>query len=276
VVALQTEIITVNYQGVATRLAVSLRRATDDLVLFLHGFGCTKEAFDRAFDLPDLRSFSLCSFDFPGHGLSGISRSSSYSLQSLADIANILVDRLGPRRVFMVGHSMGGAVALIATQDRRDMACLVSVDGNLVAADCGIVSRATAAQSEADFIKSGYYDFAAALQGSTSEDQLAWARWYSQAAPSALYESASSLVEWSDSGKLIELYRALRSKAYLYGDREDKQYLLPLLDADDVHRVQHSGHFIMIDNPADFYSTLSSVLLAAKYERRTRVDGASV
>jgi pimeloyl-ACP methyl ester carboxylesterase len=255
----------VDYQGAAIELAVTRQGASDDLLLFLHGFGCTKESFDQAFDIAELGPFSLCSFDFPGHGQSGRTQSSAYSLQSYAEITNLLVDHISPSQVFMVGHSMGGAVALIATQGREDTSCLVSVDGNLVAQDCGIVSRSTAAQAEEEFISTGYAEFRADLQKSLHRDQRAWARWYAQAEPLALHESASSLVKWSDSGKLVEFFNALDRKAYIYGDREHKGYLLPHLDDAEVRQIKNAGHFAMIDNPSGFYSALSDILLSARY-----------
>lgn len=263
--ARHTQFLTVDYQGAAIEIAVTRHHESDDLVLFLHGFGCTKESFDQAFDIPELEPFSICSFDFPGHGQSDRAQSSSYSLQSYAEIANILIDHIGPNRVFMVGHSMGGAVALIATQGRQDIACLVSVDGNLVAQDCGIVSRFTAAQTEEEFISTGYAEFSGSLQNSSCSDEKAWAHWYAQAEPLALYESASSLVEWSDSGKLVEIFNVLDRKAYVYGDREHKEYLLPLLVDAQICQIKGAGHFAMIDNPAGFYSTLSDILLSARY-----------
>jgi pimeloyl-ACP methyl ester carboxylesterase len=260
VVARQTEMISVDYQDTRIDLAVTLRPRTDDLVLFLHGFGCAKESFEQAFRIADLDAFSLCAFDFPGHGQSSRVPSSLYALQSYAEVTNILIDRIRPRRVFLVGHSMGGAVALIATQGRQDIACLISVDGNLVADDCGIVSRSTATQPLTDFVNSGYLSFAQKLQTSAHRDEIAWGRWYNHADPLALHESASSLVEWSDNGKLMELYSSLARKSYVYGDREVKDYLLPLLDNNTIHRIENAGHFVMIDNPDAFYHELSMIL----------------
>jgi pimeloyl-ACP methyl ester carboxylesterase len=271
----QTRLIAIEYRSTTIDLSVNMRNASDDLVLFLHGFGCAKETFDQAFEIPELRNFSLCSFDFPGHGQSDRLQPSLYSLETYAEIANSLVDRIDHKRVFIVGHSMGGAVAVIAAQGRQDIACLVSVDGNLVSQDCGIVSRSTAAQSAEEFARSGYSDFAARLKGSPRQDEVAWANWYAEAEPSALHASARSLVEWSDSGKLLDLFGEIDCGAYIYGDQEQKSYLLPLLYKSaghaSVYRIPHAGHFVMIDDPFQFYSVLTRTLNDAKlssYARR--------
>jgi pimeloyl-ACP methyl ester carboxylesterase len=260
----ETRYISVRYNDKRIRIASSLRLMSDNLLLFMHGFGCTKESFAEAFSQESLKDFSICTFDFPGHGQSTVSDSSMYSMQSYADIANQLIDRLAPRRVFLACHSMGGAVGLIASQGRRDIGCYVSVEGNMVAKDCGLVSRTTAAQSSTEYLDGGYREFLGQLRQSSRRDYLAWARWCAQADPAALHQTARSLVEWSDSGKLLDWFRSLSRKAYLYGEDEDKQYLLPRLAKEPVYSIANAGHFVMIDNPIRFYAVLADVLLNAK------------
>lgn len=260
----QTQNISIRYNDKEIEIAVSLRTISDDLILFMHGFGCTKESFADAFDQECLRNFSICTFDFPGHGASDGSDKSLYSMQSYADIANLLIEQLSHSRIFLACHSMGGAVGLIASQVRRDIACYISIEGNLIAEDCGLVSRMTAAQSADEYIGEGYTNFVAQLKRATRGDYLAWAKWCSQADPSALHESARSLVEWSDSGKLLDLFKSLRCKAYVYGDNDDKQYLIPRLARVPIYRVPNAGHFVMVDNPSRFYAVLADVLLNVK------------
>ncbi len=102
--------------GSGVRLSTRVRESGDDLIVFLHGIGCAKESFADAFDSPALTGFSLCAFDLPGHGSS--SRMSVYSLQSYADVTVQAVNALAAKRVFVVGHSMGGAVGLLAAEPR--------------------------------------------------------------------------------------------------------------------------------------------------------------
>jgi pimeloyl-ACP methyl ester carboxylesterase len=242
------------------RISSRLRRTSSDLIVFMHGFGCSQETFNGAFGAESLSSFSIYTFDFPGHGASSRMETGLYSLQSYADITNYLIDRIECRRVFLVCHSMGGAVGLIASQVRRDVECLVSIEGNLVSEDCGIISRTTADQTQAEFINEGYWAFLSYLSDAPRRDYAAWARWCKQADPVALHECARSLVEWSDSGKLLELFRSLPNKVYIYGDAEIEQYLLPKIRKIPTYHIPDSGHFAMLDNPLGFYSTLAKAL----------------
>ena len=37
-------------------------------MVLLHGIGCSHESFDDAFASVGLHGYSMCAFDFPGHG----------------------------------------------------------------------------------------------------------------------------------------------------------------------------------------------------------------
>jgi pimeloyl-ACP methyl ester carboxylesterase len=256
----RTEDLVLKYDGQDIRVSARLRIVKDDFVVFLHGFGCAKECFAGAFHVDSLSEFSICTFDFPGHGESGQPGIDAYSLQSYADVTNILIDRLAPARISMVCHSMGGAVGLIASQERADLAAFVNVEGNLVTQDCGIVSRATAGQSLNDFKRRGFNDFLQSLRSSNRSDERAWARSYALADPVALHETACSLVEWSDSGKLLDLFESLKNKIYIYGDQDPRPYLVSQFKNVPTYSVPSSGHFVMHDNPSFFYELVSEIL----------------
>jgi pimeloyl-ACP methyl ester carboxylesterase len=89
---------------------------------------------------------------------------------------------------------------------------------------------------------------------------MAWAQWYAQADPCALHETAKSLVEWSDSSKLLDLFKSLRDRAYVYGENEVKDYLIPDLQGVSSYRIPEAGHFVMLDNPDAFYPLVSALV----------------
>jgi pimeloyl-ACP methyl ester carboxylesterase len=264
------ENIILNYNDQDIHLSAKLRLINESLIIFMHGFGCAKECFDAAFSADGLKNFSICTFDFPGHGNSSRASASTYSLQFYADIVNMLIDLISPTKVSMVCHSMGGAVGLIATQGRRNLDVFVNVEGNLVAEDCGIVSRGIARQSHRAFTRQGFKKFLDGLRASDRDGDQAWAPWYAQADPAALHESARSLVEWSDTGKLLDLFEGLKDKSYVYGTSDSKSYLLQHLNGISSYAIPESGHFVMLDNPRAFYSLLPELLHQAPKKSRAR------
>lgn len=267
------------WDGRPTVLPIRVRYSGEKLVILLHGIGCSSESFDDAFEAASLQSYSICAFDFPGHGRAAGLLSARHLdepadlLRSYADITHQVVrwirkDEPRISQVFLAGHSMGGAVGVIAASEDGDISGLINIDGNLVAEDCGIVSRRMAKQSLDEFLKAGYSEFVAELGKSSGEDFKAWARWCAKANPTAVHQAAQSLVSWSDSGELLEMFNKIPARAYLYGDADDRQYIVKRIAGPRVkiESVQGSGHFAMIDNVTGFYGTLAAVLAGMRRE----------
>jgi pimeloyl-ACP methyl ester carboxylesterase len=257
--ATQTELREIEYTGGTVEISVTVRPGGGDLLLCLHGLGCAKESFDSAYTDERLTDLTICAFDFPGHGASGrLADPSHYSIQTYADITVGLVRQLEPSRLFLLCHSMGCAVGLVAAQDVRAHA-FISVEGNLVSQDCGIVSRTAADQPRDRFVGTGYSRFRSSLADSPYGAERTWAGWYGQADPIAVHQSAQSLVEWSDSGKLLDLFTSQPGATYVHGSDSDLDYLLPSLRGIPVHAIPGAGHFPMLDNPDAFWQVVAGV-----------------
>jgi pimeloyl-ACP methyl ester carboxylesterase len=96
-------------------------------IVFIHGWTCDHTHW--RFQVPEFRkSFRVIAIDLPGHGASGANRK-SWSIEGLgADVAAV-VRGLKLRQVVLVGHSMGGPVALAAAPKLRGiLRGIVAVD----------------------------------------------------------------------------------------------------------------------------------------------------
>ncbi len=96
-------------------------------IVFIHGWTCDHTHW--RFQVPEFRkSFRVITIDLPGHGASGADRN-SWSIDGLgADVAAV-VRHLKLEQVVLVGHSMGGAVALAAAPRLRGiLRGIVAVD----------------------------------------------------------------------------------------------------------------------------------------------------
>lgn len=84
---------------------------TAPVLVLVHGFGASVHTWEPWVERLQTQ-YRIISVDLPGHGLTRTPRGYSFSASSNAQLIDDLVDRLGVRRFTIVGHSMGGAVAV--------------------------------------------------------------------------------------------------------------------------------------------------------------------
>ena len=97
------------------------------LVVFLHGSGCDHTVWQLPARWFAWHDHSVLAADLPGHG-----RSEGPPLASIADMSKwvgALLDAAGVKRAAVVGHSMGGAVALEAAASMPERVTRVGVVG---------------------------------------------------------------------------------------------------------------------------------------------------
>lgn len=245
-------------RGRLQSVAATERPGGPDLVVFLHGLGCARAAFSYALASAPVNSQTrLVALDFPGHGDTPPVVGGGDLIEAYAEVTSAVVRHLAPRTTHIVGHSMGGAVAVLAAgmlQGVTDIGAVVSVEGNLTADDCRIASRRIAESNASDFAA-----FVADLHASPEASRRAWGSWMARADPLAVRQAAASLVAWSDSGGLAERWQYLANTAYVWGQRSGfPEHLRPILPN---HRsIPDSGHFPMIDQPTAFNAVLADLI----------------
>ena len=96
-------------------------------VVLIHGWSCDR-TYWRAQIEPLLAAYRVVSVDLPGHGSSGTDRA-RWTLAAFGEDVRAVVAALGLERVVLVGHSMGGPVALEAARRLGDkVAGIVAVE----------------------------------------------------------------------------------------------------------------------------------------------------
>ncbi|RFU73441.1 alpha beta hydrolase fold [Trichoderma arundinaceum] len=78
-------------------------------ILFIHGLGGTTNAYQAI--VPHLTKFDLVRFDWSGHGQSSTPQATN--IDTYVDDCEAVIKHLGLQSVIVVGHSLGGLIALL-------------------------------------------------------------------------------------------------------------------------------------------------------------------
>jgi pimeloyl-ACP methyl ester carboxylesterase len=226
-----------------------------EVILFIHGLGCSSDSFRNLFDHDYFPDKSLLVIDLPGFGNSGKPKNFSYSMEDQAKIIEQLFAMLPEWDIHIVAHSMGGAIALLFSDDFFSrIKSFANVEGNLVSEDCGILSRGIANIIYEEYKSNLYPKHLSEFQ---NHQQLR----FEESTPLAIFKSADSLVQWSDSGELINKYKSLEcKKSYFYGVQNSGMAVLNRLEFVNKFVIQGSGHGMMTENPEEFYSKVAEFI----------------
>jgi pimeloyl-ACP methyl ester carboxylesterase len=231
-------------------------------VLFVHGLGASRTCWGRAPDFFDPERYRLILPDLPGFGESDAPEDCDYSMASLTAALEKTLAALGIDELHVVGHSMGGAVALLlAGSEQIRVRSFASAEGNLVPDDAFMSSKVSrlkeatlarvwtkfvgmVAQSLGDEPVETHQLFLASLRGT---------------APHALYRTSQSCAALTASGELSRRFVELACpKIYLVGEktRAERNLPAPVVDSDaPVITIPGIGHFLM-DKADAFYPTV--------------------
>lgn len=241
------------------RLATCYREAGEDLVIFLHGLGCSKENWRHAWALRELRDMSLLSLDFVGFGHSPRPVEFGYKLEDQVAVLAAVIDAHALRRIHVVAHSMGGTIALLLPDRTLSrLASLALVEARLLESSCGI--GAEAAKFSYEEFMSGAFAW---IQRRLNHDQQA-AYDLKRADPVAFYQSSCSLVSWTRGRKMLDRFETVPCrKIFMYG--AENRYLEEIgkISGGLKLEIGDSGHFVMRDNPDEFYRQAAAFIAAA-------------
>jgi pimeloyl-ACP methyl ester carboxylesterase len=225
-----------------------------DPVVFLHGFGSTKEDYADFADRPFL------AYDAPGCGETTCADLSAVSIPFLVNTAEEVLRQAGIARFHLVGHSMGGLTALLlAHRNPARVLSFVDIEGNLAPEDC-FLSRQIVTHANDD--PAGFLaEFAQRMRRSPS----AASALYASSLPYKVRAGAvrgifESMVHLSDHGDLLSGFLALPfPRMFLYGEENSRLSYLPTLAANGVELAQipRSGHFPMYSNPVAMWERIA-------------------
>jgi pimeloyl-ACP methyl ester carboxylesterase len=245
-----------------TQLEIAAAHRDGDLapIVFLHGFGSTKEDYvDIAHQAP-FAGRSFLAYDAPGCGESLCDDLSKLSIPFLVETAQALLRRFGIERFHLVGHSMGGLTALmLADREPGRVLSFIDIEGNVAPEDC-FLSRQVITHPADD--AEGFFDafiertrrspfYSSALYAASLRHKVR---------PGAVRGIFESMVDLSDHGDLMSRFLALPCpRMFMHGEQNASLSYLGTLAANGVAvaEIPHSGHFPMYSNPVATWARIA-------------------
>ncbi|MFX0168382.1 MAG: alpha/beta fold hydrolase [Candidatus Hodarchaeota archaeon] len=97
-----------------------IEKGKGPVVVFQHGFLGSSWLFEAEVDYFGRQGYHAFAFDMKGHGQSDKPEDSSYLLPDLAkDLDSALKQVIGEKKIVLLGHSMGGMIALCYATDPK-------------------------------------------------------------------------------------------------------------------------------------------------------------
>lgn len=248
-------------------------------IVYLHGLGSDWNDFSCAAWHRTLSDHKLIVPSLPGHGRSKWGHRFSTGLVAVVDVLEQIVRKRCSGGIIIVGHSLGGALAiLLAKRLGEAVSGVVSVEGNLVAGDCGILSDRTAAWGDRNLSDDFFAGMDKTLDGIDLPGYGDYRRRYrlNLHSPDAWQTYTRELVTHCHDALLLNSFLKLRcNKAYIYGDATVPPPLATLHEQGvKTVPISSSSHWPMYSNSEVFLSTLGQ--LAANYDLyETRADSSS-
>ncbi|MHB8808993.1 MAG: alpha/beta fold hydrolase [Desulfobulbaceae bacterium] len=241
-------------------LACDCRGQGGPLLLFIHGWTCRRDYWQTQLAFFGARQM-VAAPDLPGHGNSDAGDRQCWSVTNFGlDIA-AAAKALAAERLILIGHSMGGAVALEAARRLGDMvAAVVLVDTFVI--DYGGLSaetiQAIAAPFEADFASA-----MAALVEQTStaatpallKEQLV--REMSAADPAWALPVWRDLLAWDPKLAFEELRMPIHAVNGALIPDSARERCAPFVRET---MIPGAGHFLQMEDPDGFNRELAGVL----------------
>ncbi|MGH9203268.1 MAG: alpha/beta fold hydrolase, partial [Vicinamibacterales bacterium] len=245
---LESKLEAVAIQGQQLRIAYYKRPGPGPALVYLHGLGCSKKDVSGVACSRLLAGCRLIALDFPGCGDSEYPTTGQLTIADLIVLLHRFLRQIACETPALIGHSMGGLVALLFAQAHPDsVSALINVEGNLAPEDCTF-SRA-ASEAPPETFRDGRYfaNFTARLRASGKRGFAQYADELSSLVrPQVFRDYSVSILKVSCEAPLLETFERLSVPTlFLYGSENATLPYLPRLRAAgiDVVGVPNSDHF---------------------------------
>ena len=260
---MKEEFIDFEVGGTTLRIATMTREGQRAPIVFIHGFGSTKEDYADIARYPQFDDHSVIAFDAPGCGESECTDLSVISIPFLQQVAERIVIHFGASKFHIVGHSMGGLTALLLAHSKPStVLSFTNIEGNLHPEDC-FLSRQIIEHTDDD-----PEQFMASFVARTRRASGYSCGLFASSLPYKVRAGAvapifRSMVKLTDHGELLDKFLELPLlRMFMYGDDNRSLSYLGCLQNHDVQlaEIQRCGHFQMYANPLSMWNHIGGFI----------------
>lgn len=253
---------TLDVNDVELEIAAIHRPGRREPIVFLHGFGSTKEDYADIVRYSAFDGHPFLAYDAPGCGETRCADLSRISIPFLVDTALAMLKAVGFERFHLVGHSMGGLTALMLAHAHPDrILSFVDIEGNIAPEDCFLSRQIfNHPQEDADRFFDDFIErtrhapaYASALYAASLRHKVR---------PGAVRGIFESMVNLSDRGGLMEKFLALPfPRMFMYGEQNASLSYLSHIQANGVQlaEIPRCGHFPMYSNPVLMWQAIEEL-----------------
>lgn len=238
-----------------------------DAIVFLHGLGCSRAMWEAIIDTADAITdkalpYSLYAIDFPGHGDTPPARHRRGLDAAMVHLVGVLA-QIEAETIHLVAHSIAAAVCAAAVDARflsGRIGTFISVEGNHIINDYGLVTRRIAAMSPEAFIDAGWAEVIADFdEADLSSDT--WGRQWVRSDPATIHTMSVDAIAQAASTEPALFWHSVPRRAYLYGaDSDISEATTAFLGTDLQISIGGSWHFPMVTNPAATFEAVISLV----------------
>ena len=239
-------------------------------LVFIHGWSCDKTYWSEQTSFFS-QNFKIVTIDLPGHGNSGVNRT-NWTMSKFGEDVVTIVNKLNLKQVILIGHSMGGPIAIEAALRIPDKVIgIVTVDSGALLDPTkdptkkfveGLLSKL-----RSDFPKTMQILVKKRIFLPTSDQKLVQkvAADMAEQPPEIGIEVQRGLREWQMGDDWDSIKKVKAPISFINAERSVPNVdLYKEIPHFRYRSIPNVGHFIMLENPIVFNQVLLEEIILQK------------
>lgn len=248
-------------------IAYDVRGQGAPVLVFIHGWCCNRSYWKYQLDV-FAKDHEVVALDLPGHGASGVNRS-TWSIAGLGADVKTVVEALDLHQVVLIGHSLGGPIALeAAAQLPGRVVAVIAID---TLQDADFVYPPKDAESMAQRFESDFTGTMAMAVRSMFPDTVdpALVEWVISTSNQTNHLAAVAIMRSYATFRMKDAMSAAKVPIRcLNVEPQDVNGLKTAVEKNrryadfDAVELKNVGHYPMLERPEEFNAKLKETLAA--------------